>query len=206
MVMTMIKRIRSAAWLLLFIICAFPLSAEDTGLPSEAEFVPIVIGAEAFWYGSIPSKFHEDQLAIRSHLGTLTTFLPLKIQFNENISLASGLTAGYVSQSLAYGFTIWRPFWMIGPTFELSFLIDERWRWGTGISLLGNWYHKAGGLNLMTRISVFTEYRIIEVTDRKTWLSLIIPLHFDIRKDYASVSTGVGARLNLLVRASKEKP
>ncbi len=143
------------------------------------------------WYGSIPRAFHQDALPLRSHLTLGGSVTPVILGFGGMIEIEAGISSHYVSHSMIYGATVWRPFFTIGPFFNLTFHIDEHFSVSSGFTLLAGFYTQTKEFAPIVRLSVTPGYALPTNFKRNQWV-IILPINVDVRTDYVSVSTGFG--------------
>lgn len=149
------------------------------------------LSAQASWYGSIPSAFHEDDLPIRSHLSLGGTITPFILGFSESWELSAGFTGFYTSRSMVYGTTVWRSFAAIGPTIEATYHLDRNFSLSAGTSIVLSMYIQTLEFAPLWRVSITAGYDLMKHSERNR-LTLTLPISVDLRTDYISVSSGLG--------------
>jgi len=178
----------------MILLLALPLTMVSAGHVREESEVCAGIRLESGWYGSIPSEFQDDPLALRSHLAINTSVFPFAIVLSPSLEFSTGLSVVYVSPSLAYGVSIWRAFFAFGPTVELTIAMNPRFSLTTAGTLLVSSYIGIRDPSLMFRLSAIIELELLPKTDTRHSVTLNFPIHVDLRSDYTSVSASVGLR------------
>lgn len=163
------------------------------------------IGLDAGWYGSIPSAFHQDDLPVRSHLTFGGTLAPSVFTIGPNQEISAGIATYYTTRSLVYGVTVWRPFLAIGPTVEYALAWDERFSTAFAISVMAGLYTQTLELHPMLRFTVSSGYALLP-RDGKNRLILYAPVSLDVRKDYLSLTAGVGLKWRVAKRVKGAQP
>lgn len=178
----------------MILLLALPLTMVSAGHVREESEVSAGVRIESNWYGSIPSEFHDDPLAIRSHLAMNASMFPFSLVLSPTLEFSTGLALSYASPSIAYGVSIWRAFYAFGPTVELTIVMNPYFSLTTAGTLLVSSYVGIEDPSLMFRLSAITELELLSQTDTHHKVTLNFPIHVDLRSDYTSVSAGVGLR------------
>lgn len=184
-------------WHTMFMLTVLLLMMPSVGAESVNQ-VPIGIGIEGGWYASIPSRFHEDPLAVRSHGYAGATITPMALRLSPAVTLSAGWMGSYTSRSLSYGTTVWRPFFATGPVIHTNWSITENAGVTFEIGVLPSWYVWTWDYATIVRISAIGEFTI-GTNQGKDRLSVTLPFHFDIRGSYGAFSVGVGLTWRHLV-------
>lgn len=188
-------------FLILIIILSFVTATLFAGKQLHDGFG---LSLETSWYGSIPSAFHEDPLPLRSHLTFGGSLTPAIMGLGDKLELTAGISSHYVTHSLFYGTTVWHPFFVIGPHFNLTIHIDPRFSISPGITFLAGFYTQTKEFTPLVRLSVTGGYTLPFNLQRNQWI-ITLPINVDLRTDYVSVSAGVGITWRIDKRQKQEK-
>lgn len=188
--------------LILFIF----LSAQALATAQDQESYPLAFGlrVDSGWYGSIPSAFHDDPLPVRSHFMVNVSAYPVVFKLFDTVGLSAGLSFSYVSESLAYGTSIWRPFFALGPIIDVTIPLSDRIAVTAAASYSRSVYAKTSDYSDFWRFAIIGEWELLHTEQSSHRLALNIPVQLDVRSDYFSVSVTVGFRWHYVV-AIKEK-
>ncbi len=178
----------------MILLLALPLTMVSAGHVREESEVSAGLRVESNWYGSIPSGFHNDPLPIRSHLAMNTSVFPFSVVLSPTVEFSTGFSVTYASTSLAYGVSIWRAFFAFGPTVEFTMALNPSFSITTAGTLFISSYVHLKDPTLMVRLSAIPELELLPLTDTRHSITLVFPVHVDLRSDYTSVSAGLGLR------------
>lgn len=180
-----------AATIILLSFCA-SLQADAWGLSLDTR-----------WYGSIPSAFHDDPLAVRSHLSLDSTFTLLAIDLSPKIELSTDLVCSYVSRSMLYGTTIWREFITFGGGLEITRKLNELYSIAGAAYLMTALYTQTMEMQPILRLSVKGGVQIARSAFHKVLFT--VPVSVDIRSDYLSVCAGIGLTWRRTIQPKEDK-
>ncbi len=143
------------------------------------------LSIEGGFYGSIPSKFHEDPLPMRSHATFGGTIRPIIMGVGRHSELSLGLSAFYTTRSLAYGVTSWRPSLLVGASFSYTYNFSPKWSLSSELFAMASVNLELGKATPLFRISVAPLYTFGE----RHQLALAVPVSVDLRTDYIAVAS-----------------
>jgi hypothetical protein len=178
-----------------FIVIIF-LSAQTLIAAQEKESYPLAfdLRADTGWYASIPSAFHDDPLPLRSHYMVNVSAYPVVFKLFDTVGLSTGLSFSYVTESLAYGTSIWRPFFALGPILDVTIPLRDRLSVTVSASYSRSVYAKTSDYSDFWRFAIIGEWELLNSEQSNHRLALNVPVQFDVRSDYLSVSAGIGIR------------
>lgn len=151
------------------------------------------LSIEGGWYASIPEPLHQEDLPIRTHYTVGATLTPASFRFGSRSEISLGISTYYTSRSLAYGFSIWRPFIAFGPTFDYSLYLTQRSSITVGFTPFFSLYLHILRPQPLYRYTVTYGY-LLHSESLKNRFTLIVPLSLDVRDDYFALTLTVGLK------------
>lgn len=158
------------------------------------------LSIEGGFYGSIPSKFHDDPVAMRTHATFGGTLRPVIIGVGKKSELALGVSTFYTTRSIIYGTTSWRSALLVGLSFSYTYNFNSAW------SLSGE-VHGMASINLelkettpLLRITIAPLYTFGE----RHQLALTLPVSVDLRTDYVALVSTFSLYYRFDKRGAKE--
>lgn len=177
---------------IIFLSLCSPLKADAWGLSLDTR-----------WYGSIPSAFHDDPLAVRTHLSLDGTLTFLAIGLSPKTELSTDLVCSYVSRSMLYGTTIWREFIAFGGGLEITRKLHEIYSIAGAAYLMMGLYTQTMEMQPILRLSVKGGVQVACSASHRVLLT--VPVSVDIRSDYLSVCAGIGFTWRKTIALKEEK-
>ena len=189
-----------------FLILVVFLSVQALAAAQDNQSYPLAfdLRVDTGWYGSIPAAFHKDPLPLRSHLMVNVSAYPVVFTLFNTVGLSAGLSFSYVTESLAYGTSIWRPFYALGPIMDITVPLQDRLALTVSASYSRSVYAKTSDYSDIWRFALIGEWELLNTGQSNHRLAMNVPLQLDVRSDYLSVSVTVGLRWRY-VAAIKEK-